>query len=153
LNDLEAWFRQLITTFREEASKLTPDQRTKISNLDDLSSPCQVDVFWFQNEQFKLDFQLLIYQHFKDRSDLEICIHGPIPGVIARMTVEDFINIIRANHQWRLMRRKLRVLRYAAETSIGIKAGAQPVSTELSFLVEKLTLFNQVQQEDEASLL
>lgn len=79
MNDLEAWLRQLITTFRQEASKLPPDQRTKISNLDDLSSPCQVDVFWFQNEQFKLDFQLIIYQHFKDRSDLEICIHGPIP--------------------------------------------------------------------------
>ncbi len=79
LKRLETWFRQTITLFREEVSKITPDQRMKISNLDDLSSPCQVDVFWFQNEQFKMDFQLIIYQHFKDRSDLEICIHGPIP--------------------------------------------------------------------------
>lgn len=76
---METWFRQLIATFREEASKLTPDQRLKISNLDDLSSPCQVDVFWFQNERFKIDFQLIIYQHFKNRADLEICIHGPMP--------------------------------------------------------------------------
>ena len=79
LKRLETWLRQTITIFREEVSKITPDQRMKISNLDDLSSPCQVDVFWFQNEQFKMDFQLIIYQHFKDRSDLEICIHGPIP--------------------------------------------------------------------------
>lgn len=79
MTDLEAWFRQLITTFREEVAKLTPDERAKISNLDDLFPPCQVDVVWFQNEQFKLTFQLIIYQHFKDRSDLEICIHGPIP--------------------------------------------------------------------------
>jgi len=70
-------------------------------------------------------------------SVLNIC---PIPGVIARMTEEEFINTIRANHQGRLTRKKLRVLRYAAETSIGIKAGVQPVSTELSFLVEKLQL-------------
>ena len=76
---METWLRQLITNFREEASKLTPDDRKGISNLDDLSTPCQVDVFWFQNKQFTLDFQLIIYQHFKDRSDLEICIHGPIP--------------------------------------------------------------------------
>jgi len=76
---METWFTQLITTFRGEASKLTPDQRLKISNLDDLSSPCQVDVLWFQNERFKIDCQLIIYQHFRDRADLEICIHGPIP--------------------------------------------------------------------------
>lgn len=76
---METWFRQLIDTFRDEVSKLTPDERTRISNLDDLSSPCQVDVFWFQNKQFTLDFQLIIYEHFNDREDLEINIHGPIP--------------------------------------------------------------------------
>jgi len=70
-------------------------------------------------------------------SILSIC---PIPGVIAGMMEEEFINTIRANHQGRLMRKKLRALHYAAATSIGIKAGAQPVSTELSFLVEKLQL-------------
>ena len=65
---------------------------------------------------------------------------SPIPGVIGGMSEEEFINTIRASHQGWLMRKKLRALRYAAETSIGIKAGAQPVSTELSFLVEKLQL-------------
>mgnify|MGYP001028991129 CR=1 FL=1 len=70
-------------------------------------------------------------------SVLSIC---PIPGVIAGMTEEEFTNTIRANHQGRLMRKKLCALRYAAATSVGMKAGAQSVSTELSFLVEKLQL-------------
>jgi len=38
------------------------------------------------------------------------------------------------------MRRKLRALHYAARTSIGIEAGAQSVSLEVSFLAEKLCL-------------
>ncbi len=38
------------------------------------------------------------------------------------------------------MRKKLRALHYAAQTSIGVKADAQSVSYELSFLVEKLHL-------------
>ena len=75
--DKETWFRQLIDNFREEVSKLTPE-RKRISNLDDLSFPCQVDVFWFQNQQHHLDFQLIVYQHFEDREDLEINIHGPM---------------------------------------------------------------------------
>ena len=64
----------------------------------------------------------------------------PIPGMIAGMTEDEFIDTIRVRHQGRIMRRKLCSLRHAAETSIGIKAGAQPISTELSFLVEKLQL-------------
>jgi len=38
------------------------------------------------------------------------------------------------------MRRKLRALHYVARTSIGVKAGAQSVSCEISFLLEKLSL-------------
>lgn len=79
MKKLENWFRQTITLFREEVSKLIPDEKLRISNLDDLSSPCQVDIFWFQNEQFKMDFQLIIYQHFQNRADLEINVYGPIP--------------------------------------------------------------------------
>ena len=64
----------------------------------------------------------------------------PIPSVIAGMTEEEFVATIEAQHQGRLMRRKLRALHCSARTSIGIKAGAQSVSSELSFLVEKLEL-------------
>jgi hypothetical protein len=58
------------------------------------------------------------------------------------MAEEEFINTIRANHHGRLMRRKLRGLHYAVRNSIGIEAGTQSVSTEISLLVEKLRLID-----------
>jgi transposase len=63
-----------------------------------------------------------------------------IPGVIAGMTEEEFVATIEAKHQGRLMRKKLRELHHMARASIGIAAGARPVSAEISFLVEKLGL-------------
>jgi len=70
-------------------------------------------------------------------SVLSIC---PVPNIIAQMTEEEFVNAIRAKHQGRLMKKRLRALHYAARTSIGIEAGAWSVSSEISFLVEKLCL-------------
>jgi len=64
----------------------------------------------------------------------------PIPKVIAGMTEDEFVATIEAQHKGRLMRKKLRVLHYSARTSIGIDAGARSVSSEISFLVEKLEL-------------
>jgi transposase len=64
----------------------------------------------------------------------------PIPKVIAEMTEDEFAVAIEAKHQGRLMRKKLRALHYSARTSIGIDAGARSVSSEISFLVEKLEL-------------
>ena len=66
-----------------------------------------------------------------------------IPGVIAGMTEDEFVATIEAQHKGRLMRRKLRTLHELAATSIGIKAGAESVSSEISFLVEKLRLIRQ----------
>jgi transposase len=70
-------------------------------------------------------------------SVLSIC---SIPGVIAGMTEEEFVATIEAKHQRRLMRKKLMTLHYVARSSIGIAAGAKSVSSEISFLVEKLEL-------------
>ena len=70
-------------------------------------------------------------------SVLSIC---PIPRVIADMTEDEFVATIEAQHKGRLMRRKLSALHYSARTSIGIDAGARSVSSEISFLVEKLEL-------------
>jgi len=70
-------------------------------------------------------------------SVLSIC---AVPKIIAEMTEDGFVSTIKARHQGRLMRRKLRALHYAARSSIGICAGAQSVSSEVSFLVEKLHL-------------
>jgi transposase len=64
----------------------------------------------------------------------------PIPSVIAGMTEDEFVAAVEVRHHGRLMRRKLRALHYKAKASIGIVAGARPVSSEISFLVEKLEL-------------
>ncbi len=64
-----------------------------------------------------------------------------IPGIIAGMTEDEFVVIIEAHyHGHRLMRRKLRSLHQAAQSSIGIAAGARSVASEITFLVEKFEL-------------
>ncbi len=69
---------------------------------------------------------------------LSIC---TVPGTIAVIAEEQFVNTIRAEHQGqRLAKGKLRALHYAAQTSVGIEAGAHSVALELSFLAEKLRL-------------
>src|SRR2546422_7694497 len=50
-------------------------ERRFVSNLDDFSAPCQIDVFWFRQP----DVQYLIATHWGDRPDLETTINGPIP--------------------------------------------------------------------------
>ena len=78
---------------------------------------------------------------------LSIC---SIPIVIAKITEEEFVSTIKVGHQGRLIRRRLRTLHHTAETSIGIEAGAQSVSAEISFPVEKLRLIKrQVCRADE----
>lgn len=65
----------------------------------------------------------------------------PIPSVIAEMKEDEFVDTIEAQHKGRrLMRKRLRKLHYTARTSISINAGAQPVASEIAFLVEKLEL-------------
>jgi transposase len=70
-------------------------------------------------------------------SVLSVC---AIPSVIAGMAEAEFATAIERKHKGRLMRRKLRALHCSARTSIGIDAGAWAVSSEISFLVEKLGL-------------
>jgi transposase len=82
-------------------------------------------------------------QVFKDPcalTALSVLSTCPIPRVIAGMTEDEFAATIEAQHKGRLMRKKLRALHYMARASIGIAAGAQSVSSEISFLVEKLEL-------------
>jgi transposase len=85
-------------------------------------------------------------QVFKDPGGLtalSVLSTCPIPRVIAGMTEDEFVATIEARHKGRLMRKKLRALHYSARTSIGIEAGARSVSSEISFLVEKLELIRQ----------
>jgi transposase len=82
-------------------------------------------------------------QVFKDPcalTALSVLSTCPIPKVIAGMTEDEFVATIEAQHKGRLMRKKLRALHYSARISIGINAGVRSVSSEISFLVEKLDL-------------
>src|SRR4030042_190503 len=82
-------------------------------------------------------------QVFKDPcglTALSVLSTGSIPGVIAEMTEDEFVAAIEAKHQGRLMRKKLRELHYKAKGYIGIGGGGKSVSSEISFLVEKLEL-------------
>lgn len=84
-------------------------------------------------------------QVFKDpcgQTALSVLSTCPIPRIITAMTEEEFISIVRARHQGRLMRRKLLALHYAARSSIGIEAGAPVVFLEISLLVDKLRLID-----------
>lgn len=82
-------------------------------------------------------------QVFKDpagKTAMSVFSCCPVPGVIAQMGEDDFIRTIRANHQGRLMRERLRHLHRLAQASIGIKEGTEAVSLEVSLVVERLSL-------------
>jgi transposase len=66
-----------------------------------------------------------------------------VPRAIAGMTELEFIDTIKAACQGRIMKGKLRALHHAAMTSIGIEAGARSVSSEITFLIEKIHLLDQ----------
>jgi len=67
-----------------------------------------------------------------------------IPSAIAGMTGDEFVTVIESRHNGRrLMRKKLRELHSLAGVSIGIEAGADSVSVEVSLLVAKLKLIGE----------
>ena len=67
-----------------------------------------------------------------------------MPSTIAGMTEAEFVDVIKAAHRGRIMKGKLQALHRIARTSIGIEAGAQSVSSEIAFLVEKLRLLEKL---------
>jgi transposase len=85
-------------------------------------------------------------QVFKDpcgRTALVVLSICPSPAAIASMKEKVFIDIIRGGRQGRLMRKKLLALHQVAQTSIGIKAGADSVATEVSLLINRYYLVEQ----------
>jgi transposase len=65
------------------------------------------------------------------------------PSVIAAMSEEEFITIIKATNRPQLRSNKLRAIHKTAKTSIGIEDGANSLSWEISFLLDKIHLFAQ----------
>jgi len=76
-----------------------------------------------------------------------------IPSLIVSITEDEFVNLIRVNHQGLLKKKKLRALYHVAGTSVGIEEGAKSVSNEISFLVEKLRLIKHQIQSLEETLI
>lgn len=85
-------------------------------------------------------------QVFKDpcgRTALAVLSICPAPAVIESMKEEDFLDTIKGVRQGRLLRRKLRALHQAAQTSVGIKPAASSVALEVSLLVSRFRLVKQ----------
>jgi transposase len=65
------------------------------------------------------------------------------PRAIVGMTESEFVDTIKAACPRRIMKGKVRALHHVALTSIGIEAGAQSVSSEIAFQIEKFRLIEQ----------
>lgn len=63
-----------------------------------------------------------------------------IPNVIAAISEEEFVALIKGTNRPQLKRNKLRAIHSAATASIGIEAGAKSLAWEISFLIEKIDL-------------
>jgi len=66
-----------------------------------------------------------------------------IPSVIAAMSEQEFVALIKATNRPQLRRNKLRAIHSVAKTSIGITAGARSLAFEISFLIDKIELIKQ----------
>jgi len=71
---------------------------------------------------------------------LSIC---PSPATIASMSKDVFVEVIRSGRQGRLMTAKLRALHEVAQSSIGVRPGAEGVAMEVSLLVDRYHLIEQ----------
>ncbi len=74
---------------------------------------------------------------------LAVLATSPSPADIAGMDEDVFVKVIRTVRPGRLMVQKLKALRQAACTSIGVRPGADAVATEVSLLVGRYRLIEQ----------
>jgi len=84
--NLQGWIANLITHFREEIEKLTPEEQMAASRtLDDLSEPCQFLVIWAEEPEF----QIVLITHLTQLEDKYIEIYGPIENSKLIETIEN----------------------------------------------------------------
>jgi len=78
----------------------------------------------------------------------------PVPEAIASVSPEEFIRLVRSGHQGgRLAVGKLVSLHQLASVSVGVRAGALGVATEIRLLVERLRLLAGQVKQTEGRLL
>lgn len=93
ITTVESWLKSLITRFREKFRTLPITLQKKISSLENLSAPLQVEVLWvFKDEK---NFQMLVFTHDNELEDLYIKIHGPYSIIEEITEIENFINQVR----------------------------------------------------------
>ncbi|MDY6917136.1 MAG: hypothetical protein SVP26_04205, partial [Chloroflexota bacterium] len=93
---MENWVAGLLVAFRREYEKLTESEQGRLSNLDNLVAPCQVEVLWVGKTDWYLDCQVLMFSHFSDIKDGGVVVHGP---VVPRDAVEAMKGIM-AEPKW-----------------------------------------------------
>ena len=96
-------------------------------------------------------------QVFKDpsgQSAMSVLSTIPVPEAIASVSPEEFIRLVRSGHQGgRLAVGKLVSLHQLASVSVGVRAGALGVATEIRLLVERLRLLAGQVKQTEGRLL
>jgi hypothetical protein len=88
---MEELYKQLILSWRRTFEALTLEEKASISNLDNLRTPCQLEVILLQNEQLGITEQLWIITHFTNEPDLSINVHKPITSVNATKALPEII--------------------------------------------------------------
>jgi hypothetical protein len=89
---IREWLERLFSAFRQQHASLSQVEQSKISNLDDLSSPCQIEVLWISKPEWNLDYQILVFTHFSDVADQDITIYGPVHPPEALDAMENIIS-------------------------------------------------------------
>jgi len=89
--EINEWVKNLIDKFRKEYKNLTGEEKKRISNLENLNPPCQVGIIWIQNRQLKIDFQIVIFTHWKNVNDFDIQAIGPINSQKTREVLEQIL--------------------------------------------------------------
>jgi len=75
LSEVEVWLREFLAEFRKQHERLSEEEKSRISNLDDFAAPCQMLLLRFKD----INFQNLVVTHDRGRNDAEITVCGPIP--------------------------------------------------------------------------
>ena len=96
-NELRFWCEDLISKFKQKYSSLTDEEKNKVLFVDNLNSPLQLHVFWFQNKTSNIDLQLFFFTHSKNFEDLYIKIYPPIAfsesaNKVSEILKEDIFN-------------------------------------------------------------
>jgi hypothetical protein len=97
MNNVKELFLNFVEEWRKRFNSMSTEERQRVTNLDQFSSPCQLEVIWLRSKQLDLDFQLWIVTHFENEPDVEVFIHGPIESEDAQEALATIPELTRYN--------------------------------------------------------